>query len=170
MIKNALCGSAAALVLASCGTVGGGDNRYEPTGTGRGFITAAPLSLDNNPLNKIDLLSMIDPENRRVALKSAGLCAAHNARPATVAADLDDINARRRLRDLEGELDDAYSRRRGLRNDNAETSTLTEYIEQLEGEVRSLKNRQLATTDNSLQTIEELRKKYIVNRYSQITF
>lgn len=73
-----LAASAATLVNACASSSGGGDSRYNSRELAFGQLTAAQLEIENNPLNRIDLVNLIDPENRRAALRSAGVCIANN--------------------------------------------------------------------------------------------
>ena len=81
MLKKILFASCGAIALGSCGSMGGGNGRndlYEDAAIPFGQMTSAPFPIDKSALNKIDLLNLIDPENRRVRLAGEGLCGAHN--------------------------------------------------------------------------------------------
>ncbi|NOX94877.1 MAG: hypothetical protein GXP04_07200 [Alphaproteobacteria bacterium] len=175
MIKKLLLASCGAIALGACGTTGGGNGRYDTQQLPLGQLTAAPFAINNNPLDRIDLLSMIDPENRRAALRSEGLCETHNASPPRIRG-----YARDKTRDAVGLYIDTLRKQYGDLTEKLKQAPTEKDKVDLRAQIESLADRiyKLELNNrkdpsiirkNSSRSIDDMRRDYIAERYQYVT-
>ncbi len=176
MLKKILFASCGVIALGSCGSTGGGSNStYDTQDLPFGQLTAAPFAINNNPLDRIDLLSMIDPENRRAALRSEGLCNANNVSPPRVrgysagktagAVETYIETLRNQYRDLVKELE--------KEKDDIKQDDLRVEIARLASEIYNLERDNpkdpRASIERRNRSLDDIRREYLAQRYQAIT-
>jgi|GEM_PF-5004565 len=189
MIKKLLLASCGAIALGACGTTGGGSSgRYDTQELPFGQLTSAPFSINNNPLDRIDLLSMIDPENRRAALRSEGLCDANNAAPPrirgyanpTARGDGRDANASDGVGLYLNQLQKEFQSKQRQLNDaidnGADRSVIDAMRDDLAVIAQEIYDTQSANAkdpsisiERGIRSLDDMRRDYLAKRYKHIT-
>ncbi len=180
MIKKLLLASCGAFALGACGTTGGSNSsgRYDTQQLPFGQLTSAPFAINNNPLDRIDLLSMIDPENRRAALRSEGLCDANNASPPIVrgyaksSSQENDPVYRysellsQRYKDIQKELKEGVPDPKERKQLEEEAGELAQKIYELQ---QANKKDPATVRNQSSRSLDEMRRDYLAQRYQFVT-
>lgn len=178
MIRNLLLASCGAASISACVSGGGGNDsgRYDTTRLPTGQLTTAPFNIAEGPLDRIDLLSLLDPENRRAELQSQGLCQTHNAARRPIEWPLLNEMYQDQIDDLREQIESKRNELNEARQNNnnqsqsikTELNNLQNSLRQLEIEAGGARLYSREGSADSSRSIDDLRKEYIVKRYRDV--